>query len=632
MATTRSDLVIGVAGHIDHGKTSLVRALTGVDTDRLPEEKSRGITIELGFAPFDLAPGRRAAVIDMPGHERFVRTMISGAGGIDAMLLVIAANEGVMPQTREHLAIAGLMGVRGGVVALSKCDLASLDLVELARDEVREVLRGSALDDAPIVPVSAHSGHGLDALREALAAVRVQPRDARGPCVLPIDRVFVRRGFGVVVTGTLLSGTLRLDDALALGPLAPDDRVVPVRVRGLQVHGAAATEVLAGTRVAVNLAGVELAEVPRGAWLLHPTEVVCARSFDAVLRLLPETRRALPRRSKLEADVGATHATVGLSLLDGEGVEPGGERLVRVTADRALALRPGERIVLRGPPSLAGVGSTVGGLTVVRPAAERMRRRAVALDRAQRSQRGDAVERARVELDAAGLRGLTRAALVARAGYRVTKASQSDGVMALAGDRYVARAALDALGAAVLQALSEHHTKHPTEHGADRRALAHLGDDAAVDHALGVLIAAQKVTRSGDVIARAGWRARSDEDVPHVTKVRAMLSSAGLAPPRLDEMATACGCAVKDLDGALKRLAELGQAVKVNAELWVDATAMRDLEARLVARLTERGTVDAQGFKELTGQSRKYAIPYAEYFDAKKVTLRIGDARKLRGR
>ncbi len=632
MAATRGDLVIGVAGHIDHGKTALVRALTGVDTDRLPEEKARGITIELGFAPLALPDGRRAAVIDMPGHERFVRTMISGAGGVDLMLLVVAANEGVMPQTREHLAIAGLVGVRAGVCALTKCDLASPDIIELASDEVRETLRGSALEGAPVIPVSAHAGTGIDALRKALAAASAPPRDASGPALLPVDRVFVRKGFGVVVTGTLVSGSLRLDDALTLGPAGPDHRTHAVRVRGLQVHGAPATEVRAGTRVAVNLAGVELADVPRGAWLMHPTEVALSRSFDAAVTSLPQTRRALARRTRLEVAAGATHAVAGISLLEGESLEPGRSALARVTADRPLALRPGERLVLRGPPSLAGVGSTVGGLVVVRPVAERVRRRAVALERARRSADGDARERARVELEAAGTRGLSRSDLVARAGYRVSKSSPGDGVVAVAGDRYVARAVLDAVESAALQALSDFHGKNPAEKGLDRRALAPLGDDPVVDHALAELVAQSKVTRAGDVIARAGWKPRGLDDIPHVSQVRAMLSSAGLAPPRLDEVAAACGATAKEVDAALRRLVELGHAVKVSSELYVDGAAMRDLEARLVAHLEAKGTIDAQGFKELTGQTRKYAIPYAEYFDAKKVTLRVGDARKLRGR
>lgn len=629
---TSQDFVIGVAGHIDHGKTALVRALTGVDTDRLPEEKARGITIELGFAPLPLPDGRRAAVVDMPGHERFVRTMIAGAGGIDGMLLVVAANEGVMPQTREHLAIAGLVGVRTGVCALSKSDLASDDLRELAVEEIREVLRGSPLDGAPVIPVSARTGAGLDALRDALAAMTVPPRDTSGPVLLPIDRVFVRKGFGVVVTGTLLSGTVRIDDTLLLGPTGPDHRTRTVRVRGLQVHGESLPAVPAGRRVALNLAGVERDDVPRGAWILHPTEVALTRSFDAELTSLPSTRRNLPRRTRLEIDVGTTHAVAGIALLEGDTLAPGARALARVTSDRPLALRPGERLVLRGPASLAGVGSTVGGLTVIRPVVERVRRRAVALDRARRALEGDPAARARVELEAVGARGLTAAELVARAGYRAGPRAADDGVVLAGADRYLGRAYLDALGREILQALSAFHGKNSAEPGLGRRALSHLGPDLAVDTALDALLAQGKVVRMGDVIARAGWKPRSVDEVPYTAQVRAALARAGLAPPRLDELAASCGASIRDISRALERLVASGHVVKISSELYVDATAMGDLEARLLAYLTAHGTIDAQGFKELSGVTRKYAIPYAEHFDAKKLTLRIGDVRKLRGR
>jgi selenocysteine-specific elongation factor len=632
MAVTRNDLVIGVAGHIDHGKTALVRALTGIDTDRLPEEKARGITIELGFAHLKLPNERRAAVIDMPGHERFVRTMISGAGGVDVMLLVVAANEGVMPQTREHLAIAGLIGVRHGVCALTKCDLASPDIVELATEEIREVMRGSALEGAEVVPVSAHAGMGMDALREALGAVKVTARDFSGPVLFPIDRVFVRKGFGVVVTGTLLSGALRIDDGLLLGPTGADHRTLTVRVRGLQVHGEAATEVRAGTRVAVNLSGVDLADVPRGAWLMHPTEVCLSQTFDAEVSLLPQTRRAIPRRTRLEVAAGATHAIAGLSLLEGESLEPGHTAIVRMRSDRPLALRPGERLVLRGPPSLAGVGSTVGGAIVIRPAAERVRKRALAFERAQRSRDATPTVRCGVELVAAGQHGLTRAEIMARSGYRVGGNAKTDGVIALTADRYVSRLLVDAMQKDILQKLSDFHGKNPAEKGIERRVFAALGDDVFVDHCLGELVAASKITRTGDILARMGWKPRGEDDVPFMAQVRASLVRQGLAPPRIDEMATACGATTKEIEQALKRLVDVGYVVKVSQEIFADAAAMKDLENRLVAHLEAKNTVDAQGFKELTGQSRKYTIPYAEYFDAKKVTLRIGDVRKLRGR
>jgi len=633
MTKPAGELVVGVAGHIDHGKTALVRALTGVDTDRLPEEKARGITIELGFAALTLADGRRASVIDMPGHERFVGTMIAGAGGVDVMLLVVAANEGVMPQTREHLAIADLVGVRGGVCALTKCDLATPDIRALATEELQEVLAGTALDGAPIVEVSAHTGEGIEALVAALSARAVAPRDASGPPVLPIDRVFVRKGFGVVVTGTLVSGTLHEGDRVACGPAGADGRLLEARVRGLQVHGAAVTEARAGNRVAINLAGVERAEIARGQWVLRPDEVALTQMFDAEVSLLPQTRRPLARRARLELAVGATRCLATVSLLQGDPLAPGHRALARVTTDRPIAVRVDERMVLRGPPSLAGVGSTVGGLVALRPVTERIRRRAIALERATRAQHGTALVRALVSLDAIGLPGLGRAELVARAGYVVPEAPAREGMVALGTDRFVSRSVLDALEARVLDALSAQHSTAPASRGLTRRDLGRLADDVALGAALDGLEARARIQRDGEHFARAGWKARDPDAVPFLAQVRAVFVRAALAPPRLEEAASQVGAkSVKEIEQAVKRLVERAELEKVNAELYVCAVAWAGLRDRLVAYLEAQEFIDAQGFKELTGQTRKYVIPYAEHFDATKVTLRIGDRRKLRGR
>lgn len=629
MTSVASDLILGVAGHIDHGKTSLVRALTGVDTDRLPEEKARGITIELGFAPFVLPGGRRVAVVDMPGHERFVRTMIAGAGGVDVMLLVIAANEGVMPQTREHLAIAGLVGVRAGICVLTKCDLASPDIVELAAEEAREVLQGTALDGAPVVPVSAHTGAGIDALRAALGAVSLPPRDASGPPLLAIDRVFVRKGFGVVVTGTLVSGVVREGDALCLGPCGADHHLRDVRVRALQVHGAAVSEARAGTRLAVNLAGVDLAEVPRGAWLFRRDEVALTESFDAEVTLLPGAKRALRRRAKLEVAVGTTHALGTLSLLDRDALEPGQRGIVRVRTDRPLVLRPGERLVLRGPPSLAAVGGTVGGAEVLRPVVERVRRRAVARERAERARDGDALARAVVALEAVGAQGLTREELVARAGW---SAREDVVVWPLGPERFVAASVVQGVERGVLESLSAFHAAQPTERGADRRHFTTLGPDAVVDLALSGLMRAAKVSRDGEVYARAGWKPRGLDDVPFVAQVRAAILRAGVAAPTRAELLVITAGDAKALDAALRRLLERREVVRVSADFVASAEALAALEAKVVAHIEAHGTIDAQAFKEISGLTRKHAIPTLEHFDAKKLTLRVGDVRKLRGR
>jgi selenocysteine-specific elongation factor len=633
MSARPSDLVIGVAGHIDHGKTALVRALTGIDTDRLPEEKSRGITIELGFAHLELPNGRRAAIVDMPGHERFIRAMIAGAGGLDLCLLVVAANEGVMPQTREHLAVAELVGVRSGVVALTKRDLAADDVLELAVEETREVLAGTFLERAEIIPVSAHTGQGLDALRAALARAAVAPRASDGPALLPIDRVFVRKGFGAVVTGTLVSGELREGDSLAVAPVGVEHEARVVRVRGLQIHGESVPSTRAGTRVAVNLAGVEASEVPRGAWLLREGEVALSTAFDAEVTALASTRQPLGRRSKLELAVGAAHTACAVALLEGESLEPGQRALARITTEQPVALRPSERFVLRGPPSLAGYGSTVGGGVVVRPVAERVKKRDAALARARAvaEHMDDTAGRVRAEADAVGPRGLSPEGYSARAGAHLTAADLSQlGLLAVTHERFVSPSVADAVAQRVLQALSSEHTKNPAARGLSRSALDPLADHALLDAVLARLTADKKIGREADVYFRAGWKPKDPDAVPHLSAVLAAVRAGGITPPRVDEVAKSLSVEPKALEPALKRLVERGDLVKISPEFYGDAGALRELEARLVAWLEANGSIDAQGFKTLTNASRKWTIPLAEYFDGKKVTLRVGDLRKLR--
>jgi selenocysteine-specific elongation factor len=634
MQEQSSEWVIGVAGHIDHGKTSLVKALTGTDTDRLPEEKSRGITIELGFALLALPNGTRASIIDMPGHEKFVRAMISGAGGIDVCLLVVAANEGVMPQTREHLAVAQLLGVKRVVVALSKSDLAGPDVLELAIEEVREVLAPTAYRDAPVVAVSAHTGAGLSDLLGVLQGLHVERRASDGPAIVPIDRVFVRKGFGVVITGTLVSGALNEGQSISLGPVGVDDAVVDVRVRGLQVHNNAVTQAHAGTRVAVNLAGVELSDVARGAWLFASDKVALSTAFDAQVSLLESARKELTRRSHFDLAIGAAHAACTVALLEGEELLPGASALVRVTTDQPVLLRPGERFVLRGPPSFVQYGSTVGGGVVLRPVAERVKKRDLALSRAKdiSSDPEDLQNRLRIELDASGAKGLNPKALSQRVGVAVTpELAQGARVFLVSAHRYVSETVANAAAQKILQTLSAWHTGEPASRGLERRALAKLGDDDLIDAVLQQLLAQKRVARDGELFCRYGWRPKDPDAVAHLAAILPMIVAGGVTPPRVDELAQSLRVEPKALDAALKRLVERGSIVKLNTEYYADSTAMAELEQRLIAWLREHQSIDAQGYKTLTGASRKWAIPLAEYFDSKKVTIRVGDVRRLRG-
>jgi selenocysteine-specific elongation factor len=362
-------VIVGTAGHIDHGKTALVRRLTGIDTDRLKEEKERGISIDLGFAHLVLPSGARVGIVDVPGHERFVKNMLAGATGIDVALLVVAADEGVKPQTREHLAIVDLLGIRRGVVALTKTDLAPPERIARARDKVTELLRGTGLEGAPILPVSAVTGDGVAALLEALdqAAASAAERGAGRPARLPIDRVFAIEGIGTVVTGTLWSGTIRAGDSLQILPSGRS-----VRVRRVEVHDAEVPAATAGQRTAVALHGAGREEIERGEWLVAPGGYRAAESLDVRLTMLPgdSRERALATRTRLRVHLGASEVLGRAVLLEGESLEPGTSAYAQLRLEHAVVAAPGDRLVLRSySPAV-----TIAGAVVIDPAPPRRSR------------------------------------------------------------------------------------------------------------------------------------------------------------------------------------------------------------------------------------------------------------------
>ncbi len=504
--------VLGTAGHIDHGKTSLVKALTGIDTDRLKEEQERGITIELGFAHLQLPTGDVVGVVDVPGHERFIRTMVAGAVGIDAVVLVVAADEGVMPQTREHLDICELLGVRTGVVALSKSDLCEPELRELATLELRETLRGTFLAQAPIVPCSARTGEGLPELVAAIAKVLATApgRDERGLLRLPVDRVFSLRGFGTVATGTLWSGRLQLGDELVPLPGPKSDKLPPAKVRGLHVHGVAVDAAVAGQRTAVNLT-LPLSALSRGETLVRPGTLQAGVLLEVRLQLLGVARAPLGRRSRLLLHAGTTQRLAQVTLLDRGELQPGGWAWAQLQVDAPLAAQPGDRFVLRGFAPQKNHGTTVGGGVVLRVLGSRHRHgtpelcaRLSLILQALLSLHGDGPLPAvrtllRLELRRRGLTGASRAALriavpvaeeallaALRAELREgtvrelgTAATGEQAPLAAAGGAagggdevtYVSRAAFDFVCAEILRTVAAYHQSAPRSEGLPREAL-----------------------------------------------------------------------------------------------------------------------------------------------------------------
>ncbi len=598
-----SDLVLGTAGHVDHGKTTLVKALTGVDLDRLPEEKARGITIALGFVPLRLPGGRVAGLVDVPGHEKLVRTMVSGASGLDAALLCVSAAEGAMPQTREHLAVLRLLGVPQLVVAQTMADLVDEELLELAADEVRELLADSPWPQAPIVATSAVSGLGLPELLAALDALPTSRRDANRPFRLPVDRAFVRRGFGTVATGTVWNGTIR--DGAEVQLLPGGERA---RVRGIQVHGLSVSEAHAGSRAALNLTGVEIEDVGRGLWVVAPDSLPSSLVIDARYHHLPDAPLLVG-----EPGVVVLHGTREVQArvvpLEGEGLSPGESGLVQLHLAEPLPCLPGDRFVVRR----ASPSATLGGGVVLDPWAPLVRRKgaAAAAAEAARLDAGDTD----VFLERAGSAGLTDAQCVQRlgrlAGERI-------------GDRRYAPAVADGFRAALQASLAERQAAEPLAQAANRKA-AHTGalrslDERAFVALLDAEAAAGRIVLEGGRARLPGWEVTLD--AAQAAWCEALLTKAAAA--QLD--GADAPEESRDRDALLFLLRDRGQIHLVAGRVYASAVLGR-LSDTVRAWFVDHAQLDPGSFKELTGQSRRTAIPLLEWLDASGVTKRVGDVR-----
>lgn len=639
-------MIVGTAGHVDHGKTSLVKALTGIDTDRLPEEKRRGITLELGFAHLDLPGGRRVGVVDVPGHERFVKAMAAGAGGVDLALLVVAADEGVMPQTREHVDICALLGVRRGVLVVSKADLLpglGEGWLELLEGELRALCTGTFLEGAPLVAVSAKTCDGLEALK-ALVAKQVEElerehgRVADGPLFMPVDRAFSVKGFGCVVTGTLLSGRLSGDDEVSLLPGLPG----PLRVRGLQQHGASVAKAAAGERAAVNVTGVETHEVHRGMALVRTGELEATKVLDVELTLLPSVERPLPRRSRQLVTVGTAQSEAVVRLLDVDSLEPGATCFAQLRLAQPVAAMPQLRLILRGTRALPGRGATLGGGRVLVLSPPRRRKGASALLAELAVAQAD--ERVVWLAAQAGSRGLTDKELFARASAspkeltRALETSAARGRLVLVDKeqrRFLAASVVGALQQRVLASLNRFHDEQPEAEGVPREELRQrLGvpSEKTLSRVLAPLLEAGSVEAEKELLRLPGRGRAFTEAVSALRReALATLATAGLQPPLVADLAARLKVPEARLVQVLAGLATEGRVVRAGV-LFFDAAAIAALEQRLVTFLTEHASLSTQQFKDLTGLSRKFLIPLAELFDARKVTLRVGDTRVLRGR
>jgi selenocysteine-specific elongation factor len=630
-------VIIGTAGHIDHGKSALVRALTGTDPDRLEEEKRRGITIDIGFANLDLkavsGENLRLGFVDVPGHERFVRNMLAGIGGIDLVLLVIAADESVKPQTREHFDICRLLSVQRGITVLTKADLVDAETLEVVRMEVAEYLRGSFLDpeNAPIVAVSSKTGDGLDELKRELArrAADAPVKNASAALRLPIDRVFTMKGFGTVITGTLISSSVRKDDELEVHPSGKR-----LRVRGVQVHGAAAEKAIAGQRTALNLAGVEVSELARGmmltpAGLFRPTTQV---SVD--LNLLPSAKPLRDRaRVHLHAFTAETIAEV--SLLEGRQLKPGQSGLARLKLDAPLLLLPGDRFIVRQFSPVITIG---GG---------------VVLDGAEPARRVKADERlafvktvavadpgtvllARVERR--GTAGLSVAEAVAETGWLPARVQEVSGQLQKAGKVMLCDGLLitserfAASRQQVLAAVERFHQENPLVAGINQEQLREgLGVATEVFRSLlDALVRDKKLEAAGDQVRGAGRGVTlRDDEAASKQKIAQALAKAGLQVPALKEVLASLRIDQSRAQKIVTLLLRDRVLVKLSDDLVFHRDALEGLCQLVLAQKTRTPKLNVASFKDLTGVSRKYAIPLLEYLDRERVTKRVGDERVI---
>jgi selenocysteine-specific elongation factor len=632
MKPTRST-VIGTAGHIDHGKTALVRALTGVDTDRLPEEKRRGITIDLGFAVTDIpaldaldASPIRISFVDVPGHALFIRNMLAGAGCVPAVMLVIAADEGVMPQTREHLAICELLGMSDGFTVISKSDLVSRSRLEEVRARIAAFLDGTFLGGAqnPILAVSARTGAGIDELRTELAslAMRAGVMESFRPMRLPIDRTFIKKGFGTVVTGTLLSGEIHVGQTLALEPGGRK-----VRVRGLQTHGETEEIAAAGTRVAANLAGMETGEITRGQTLVVPEELSAVDLFDAEIKLLEDASPLKHRaRVHLHAFTSETMATV--SLYRNEALKAGATSLARLKLASPIVLAPGDRFVLRQPLP----AGTIGGGRVLDTHPMAHERRAAVHAWLQAIAHATEAESLLLRVRRRGSAGIGLSALAREMGTELVvlralldSALNSGEVLALE-DLLLVPGALEQVMQVVLG-----RVKSAGAPGLKRSELQSQMELPAevLQAAIERLLSGGRIQERGETVALAGATAGvADKESQKMQAVAAAYQAAGLAPSSVLEVAQRLRISESDMRRVVTLLIREKVLVRMgDDDTFLHAGALKDLASRLAS---QRGkTLDVAAFKALTGLTRKHAIPLLELLDRERITRKQGDVRTI---
>lgn len=631
-------IILGTAGHIDHGKTSLIKALTGTNTDRLKEEQLRGITIELGFAHLDLPSGQRLGIVDVPGHEKFVKNMVAGASGIDLVALVIAADEGIMPQTREHMEICMLLGIRYGLVVLTKVDLVEEEWLELVQDEVEQFTRGTFLENAPLLPVSAVSGQGLDEFIATLDRIsaEIPARTSTGLFRLPVDRVFTMKGFGTVITGTLASGKVAVGERVMLYPSRSTSKV-----RGLQVHNQSVETAEAGMRTAINFQGLDKSDVQRGDVIALPDALVPSYMVDLNLHYLSSNPKALKNRTRVRFHTGTSEITGIVVLVDRDELAPGENTIIQMRLDTPVTLVKDDRFVLRSYSPVR----TVGGGQVLNPIPPKHKRNKPGLiDRLKALAEASPEQIVALQIQDAGfgacsfndllimtnlpekqLDRILQTMMSSKAAIQIDKEKR----------RYVHQSTFEELQQAVRDQLTAYHRKHPLKQGMPKEELKSKLS-ARVDNKL-FMLAMQQMVKNRDVAVEGELTRLSGHQVALGLdqralreKILAAYEAGGLTPPYFKELCTQLNVPVDQARQVLSLLVDEGLIVKIKEDLYYHYRHVEELKRKLVDFLTAHGEISTPLFKDMTGASRKFVIPLIEYFDGIQLTIRVGDLRKLR--
>ncbi len=629
--------IVGTAGHIDHGKTALVRALTGIETDRLPQERQRGISIELGFAYLDLPGGDRAGIVDVPGHERFIRQMLAGAQGFDLLLLVVAADDGVMPQTEEHFEICHLLGVKDALIAITKTDLADAGRIADVRDEIEILVAGTEFAGAPVFEVSAANGHGVAELREALVAalLRSERPQGEGPFRLPIDRAFVLKGHGLVITGTATGGTVKVGDELTV---VPGGRTV--RVREIQVHERPVEQASAGQRVALNLAGIDREEARRGHCLVASGVRSETTRLDAAIEIRPSAGRPVRSHQRVRIYLGTSDRSGRLLWLgDSSSVAPRGRGYAQISIAEPIVAFSGDRFVLRDETA----SRTLGGGTVLLARARRHRgdREEVAR-RLERLATGNEDERVVAFLDGAEGLGLAPAEVavelglspeailsLARSSKDIEGIPPGDPVLLVSSER------LRRCRQELVLAVRQYHQANPSSPGIElerlRDSLSFSLDARQLRIVVESLIGDRSLIRNAGRVAFPDHRASvRSQDEALAVKIFDLVREGGMTPPSLKQIEEQAKVPLKKVAEIVAVLVQRGDLVKVSPELVFSADVLEKIEHRLRRALSDGGSITAAAFRDLIGASRKYSIPLLDYFDRRGVTVRQGDYRRLR--